>query len=59
MSNIKYQMSNFNKVKLLLERTSGVPMVIFVRKQHKQDLNYFAKVTKEIISTPLSNTFEQ
>ena len=30
MSNIKYQMSNVNKVKLLSERTSGVPPVIFI-----------------------------
>ena len=28
-SNVKYQMSNVKKVKLLLERTSGVPPVIF------------------------------
>ena len=30
MSNVKYQMPNVNKVKLLLERTSGVPLVIFI-----------------------------
>ena len=30
MSNVKYKMSNVNKVKLLSECTSGVPLVIFV-----------------------------
>ena len=29
MSNVICQMSNVNKVKLLSERTSGVPLVIF------------------------------
>ena len=29
MSNVKNQMSNVNKVKLLSERTSGVPSVVF------------------------------
>ena len=29
MSKVKYKMSNVNKVKLLSERTSGVPPVIF------------------------------
>ena len=31
MSNVNNQMSNVNEVKLLSERTSGVPPVIFVR----------------------------
>ena len=32
MSNVKYQMSNVNKVKLLSELTSGIPPVIFDQK---------------------------
>ena len=31
MSNVNYQMPKFNKVKVLLERTSGAPPVIFIR----------------------------
>ena len=30
MSNVKNEISNVNKVKLLSERTSGVPPVIFI-----------------------------
>ena len=30
MSKMKFQITNLNKVKLLLERTSGVPPVIFI-----------------------------
>ena len=30
MSNVEYQVSNVNKVKLFSERTSGVPPVIFI-----------------------------
>ena len=35
MSDVKCQMSNVNKVKLLSERTSGVPPVIFIFKACK------------------------
>ena len=35
MSNVEYQVSNINKVKLLSERTSGVPPVIFIMECHR------------------------
>ena len=35
MSNVEYQVSNVNKVKLLSERTSGVPPVIFIMECHR------------------------
>ena len=35
MSNVEYQVSNVNKVKLLSERTSGVPSVIFIMEGHR------------------------
>ena len=36
MSNVKNEMSNVNKVKLLSERTSGVPPVIFNARPENQ-----------------------
>ena len=35
MSNVEYQVPNVNKVKLLSERTSGVPRVIFIMECHR------------------------
>ena len=35
MSNVEYQVSNINEVKLLSERTSGVPLVILIMECHR------------------------
>ena len=48
MSNIEYKKSNVNKVKLLSERTSGVPLVIFKHEYldgfEKQQVHLFASL---------------
>ena len=52
MSNVKNQMSNVNKVKLLSERTSGVPPVIFWHGNVENRRKKYGKLLKNIEEMP-------
>ena len=59
MTNVKNQISNVNKVKKKLERTSGVPTVIFYKSGHMLTLeigsNYVFVETKSTTMTTVKN----